>query len=92
MAPKKTPQPVVTKIREATEKAVRDKAVIEAIEKLGEEVRFLDRPELVKDWARESEEIKNILTELAKKSIKIGELRKPPEHHRERRKADDQSH
>ena len=69
---KKTHQPVVSKLREATGKVVRDKAVIEAIEKLGEEVRFMDRPELAKDWVRESEAIKGILTDLAKEGLGVG--------------------
>lgn len=57
VAPKKTPSPIVEKLREVTAKVVRDPTYIEAIRALGEEVRYMDGNELAKYWDQESEEI-----------------------------------
>jgi len=71
VAPKKTPAPIVEKLREATAKAAQDKAFVEAIEKLGGEVHFMNGPELEKYWEKETSEMAKLLGELHKEGVKI---------------------
>jgi tripartite-type tricarboxylate transporter receptor subunit TctC len=71
VAPKKTPAPIVEKLREATIKAAQDKAFVEAIEKLGGEVHFMNGPELEKYWVKETSEMAKLLGELHKEGVKI---------------------
>jgi tripartite-type tricarboxylate transporter receptor subunit TctC len=71
VAPKKTPVPIVEKLREVTAKVVKDPVYIEAVRALGEEVRSMDGHELAKYWDQESEEISKLLTQLAKEGLKI---------------------
>jgi tripartite-type tricarboxylate transporter receptor subunit TctC len=70
MAPKKTPQPIVDKLREVAKKVATDKAFIDLIEKPGDEVHFIAGEEFVKYWDRESEVIGKIQVELAKEAAK----------------------
>jgi tripartite-type tricarboxylate transporter receptor subunit TctC len=70
MAPKKTPQPIVDKLREVAKKVASDKAFIELIEKPGDEVHFITGEEFAKYWDRESEIIGKIQAELAKEAAK----------------------
>lgn len=70
MAPKKTPQPLVEKLREVAKKVVADKAFIEMIEKPGDEVHFLLGEELTKYWNVESEKIGKLMAELVKEAPK----------------------
>jgi tripartite-type tricarboxylate transporter receptor subunit TctC len=71
VAPKKTPAPIVEKLREATAKAAQDKAFVEAIEKLGGEVHFMNGPELEKYWEKETSEMAKLLGDLHKEGVKI---------------------
>jgi tripartite-type tricarboxylate transporter receptor subunit TctC len=66
-APIKTPKPVVEKLREAAKKVVADKAYIDMIENLGDEVRSMNGEELSKYWDAESERVANLFKELIKK-------------------------
>ena len=71
VAPRKTPAPVVEKLREVVAKATKDKTYIEAIETLGEEVRYMDGNELSKYWEKESVGITKLLGELVKEGLKV---------------------
>ena len=71
VAPKKTPAPVVEKLREMMAKAVKDKAFIEAIEKLGGEVHYMNGDALAKFWDQESNDHRKLLTEFEKEGLKI---------------------
>ena len=73
VAPKKTPAAVVEKLREMMDKAVKDKAFVEAIEKLGGEVHYLNGGELAKFWDQESNDHRKLLTEFEKEGLKIKE-------------------
>ena len=73
VAPKNTPPPIVERLRDATAKVVNDKAFVDAIEKLGGEVRFMNGPELAKYWDTESEDNIKILRELQKEGVKLGQ-------------------
>jgi tripartite-type tricarboxylate transporter receptor subunit TctC len=71
VAPKKTPAAIVEKLREASAKAAQDKAFVEAIEKLGGEVYFMNGPELEKYWEKETAEMAKLLGELHREGVKI---------------------
>jgi tripartite-type tricarboxylate transporter receptor subunit TctC len=73
VAPQKTPAAVVEKLREMMDKAVKDKAFVEAIEKLGGEVHYLNGGELAKFWDQESNDHRKLLTEFEKEGLKIKE-------------------
>jgi tripartite-type tricarboxylate transporter receptor subunit TctC len=70
MAPKKTPQPIVDKLREVAQKVCTDKAFIDLIEKPGDEVHLLIGDEFTKYWEVESQKIGKIQAELAKEAAK----------------------
>jgi tripartite-type tricarboxylate transporter receptor subunit TctC len=73
VAPKNTPLPIVEKLQDVTAKVAKDKAFIDAIEKLGDEVRFMSGPELSQYWDKESEENIKILRQLQTEGIRLGE-------------------
>ncbi len=73
VAPKKTPAPVVEKLRGMMDKAVKDKSFVEAIEKLGGEVHYMNGDELAKFWEQESKDHRKLLTEFEKEGLKIKE-------------------
>jgi tripartite-type tricarboxylate transporter receptor subunit TctC len=70
MAPKKTPQPIVDKLREVAKKVCADQSFIDLIEKPGDEVHLLMGDEFTKYWEVESEKIGKIQAELAKEAAK----------------------
>ena len=73
VAPQKTPAAVVEKLREMMDKAIKDKAFVEAIEKLGGEVHYLNGGQLAKFWEQESNDHRKLLTEFEKEGLKIKE-------------------
>ena len=73
VAPKKTPAPVVEKLRGMMDRAVKDKAFVDAIEKLGGEVHYMNGDELAKFWEQESGDHRKLLTEFEKEGLKIKE-------------------
>ena len=54
LAPKATPTPIVERLREVLSKAVVDKAVVNALETAGDEVRYMDGQQLAKFWEAET--------------------------------------
>jgi tripartite-type tricarboxylate transporter receptor subunit TctC len=73
VSPKNTPVPILEKLRDVTAKVAADKAFVDAIEKLGGEVRFMNGPELAKYWDKESEDNIQILKQLQKEGVKLGQ-------------------
>jgi tripartite-type tricarboxylate transporter receptor subunit TctC len=73
VSPKNTPAPILEKLRDVTAKVAADKAFVDAIEKLGGEVRFMNGPELAKYWDKESEDNIQILKQLQKEGVKLGQ-------------------
>jgi len=72
LAPKKTPAPIVAKLREVTAKVAREKPFIDAIEGQGDEVHTMTGDELAKHWARESETIARIYEQIKKEEKSSG--------------------
>ena len=66
LAPKKTPRPVVEKLKGILAKTVKDKSFIDAVEKTGEDPYYMDGDELSKYLEQESKLIAKIMTELPK--------------------------
>jgi tripartite-type tricarboxylate transporter receptor subunit TctC len=73
VAPKNTPAPILEKLRDVTAKVAVDKVFVDAIEKLGGEVRFMNGQELAKYWDKESEDNIQILKQLQKEGVKLGQ-------------------
>ena len=63
-APHKTPMPIVEKLREALKKAVEDKAFINLIEGVGEEISYMDSGEVSKFTESDKVMIKKIYSKL----------------------------
>jgi tripartite-type tricarboxylate transporter receptor subunit TctC len=70
LAPKKTPAPVVQKLRDVLGKVVKDKTFVDVVTGLGEEVNYLDGDGLTKYIEQESAQIGKIMTDLAKEESK----------------------
>ena len=66
MAPKGTPAPIVKRLREVLENAVKDKTFIDTIETAGEVVHYMNHEELAKFWDTESGKIAKIWAQLDK--------------------------
>ena len=64
LVPKKTPLPIVEKLREITGKVVKEKPFITAIETLGDEVRYMSGDEATKYWADESDRVAKMYEQL----------------------------
>ena len=71
LAPKKTPAPIVEKLRAVTANAAQDKAFVTAIEKMGTEVHYMSGPELDKFREKETEEMAKLLGDLHKEGLKV---------------------
>jgi tripartite-type tricarboxylate transporter receptor subunit TctC len=68
LVPKETAAPVVKKLREVLESAVKDKKFIDTIETAGEVVHYMNHEELTKFWENESGKIAKIWAQLPKES------------------------
>ena len=66
LAPKNTPAAIVAKLKEAIKKSVQEQAFIDAIEKPGDEVRYMTGEETGKFWEKEAEMTLKLLTQLIK--------------------------
>ena len=73
IAPKNIPAPILEKLRDVTAKVAADKAFVDAIEKLGGEVRFMNGPELTTYWETESDDNIKILKQLQQEGVKLGQ-------------------
>src|SRR6185295_19126387 len=52
--PKGTPAPIVAKLREAIKTAAHSKQFLDTLDKLGQDLAYMDRPEFEKFWADDS--------------------------------------
>jgi tripartite-type tricarboxylate transporter receptor subunit TctC len=68
LVPKDTPAPIVKKLREVLEIAVKDKKLIETIETAGETVHYMNHEGLAKFWDNESGQVAKIWSQLPKES------------------------
>ena len=68
MVPKGTPAPIVNKLREVLELAVKDKKMIDTIEAAGESVHYMNHAELSKFWDNESTKVAKIWAALPKEA------------------------
>ncbi len=68
LAPKKTPEDIVKKLRDVAEKVARDKEFGAPITKTGDEVYFMNGEELAKFWDREAAQVAKILQVMAKRA------------------------
>jgi tripartite-type tricarboxylate transporter receptor subunit TctC len=66
LVPKGTPAPIVKKLREVLESAVKDKTFIDTIETAGEVVHYMNHEELAKFWDSESAKIAKIWAKVSK--------------------------
>ena len=66
LVPKKTPMPIVAKLTEITEKVVKEKQFITAIETPGDEVHYMSGDEATKYWAKESEVVAKMYEQMRK--------------------------
>jgi tripartite-type tricarboxylate transporter receptor subunit TctC len=53
-APKGTPQPIITRLREGVDKAAHSKQFLDTLENLGQELAYMDQPEFAKFWATDA--------------------------------------
>lgn len=60
MAPKGTPEPVIKVLREAFKKICADKIYVTMLEKMGEEVKYMDGPEFEKFWTKSWKETQEL--------------------------------
>jgi tripartite-type tricarboxylate transporter receptor subunit TctC len=65
-APKGTPDPVVSKLREETRKAVATDQFKQAIANIGDEVAYLDQPEFAKFWETDAKRVENAIRQIGK--------------------------
>jgi len=70
LVPKGTPRPVIEKLAMAFKKMTEDKAVIQTIERSGDELDYLGPDEFSKMWRKEYEDQKEILKMLKSKKAK----------------------
>jgi len=68
LASKRTPEPVVERLREIVNKVANDKAFSDVLEKDGTEVRYMDHNELTKYWDLESERIGKVMKQMVKEA------------------------
>jgi tripartite-type tricarboxylate transporter receptor subunit TctC len=66
LAPKKTPDDIVKKLRDVAEKVAKDKEFGAPITKTGDDVYFMNGEELAKFWDRESVQVARVLQIMAK--------------------------
>ncbi|HSR10496.1 MAG TPA: tripartite tricarboxylate transporter substrate-binding protein, partial [Thermodesulfobacteriota bacterium] len=68
LAPKATPAPIVTKLREVLASAVKDPMFVSTIETAGEVVHYMNHEELSKYWDNETTRIRKIYAQLPKEA------------------------
>jgi tripartite-type tricarboxylate transporter receptor subunit TctC len=53
-APKGTPTPIINTLREGFKKAAHSKEFLDTLDKLGQELAYMDQPEFAAFWAVDS--------------------------------------
>jgi tripartite-type tricarboxylate transporter receptor subunit TctC len=70
LAPKKTPMDIVKKLREATDKLVKEPTFISTIEKTGDKMRYMNGEELTRFWDLESDKLAKVYALMPKEPNK----------------------
>jgi tripartite-type tricarboxylate transporter receptor subunit TctC len=65
-APKATPAPIVTRLREATRQAVATPQFQTAIKNIGDEVAYLDEPEFAKFWDEDAKRVESAVLSIGR--------------------------
>jgi tripartite-type tricarboxylate transporter receptor subunit TctC len=65
-APKGTPDPIVTKLREAIKAAAHSSEYLATLDKLGQELAYLDQPEFAKFWAADAKKMEEAINSIGR--------------------------
>jgi tripartite-type tricarboxylate transporter receptor subunit TctC len=65
-APKGTPDAVIAKLREAINTAAHSKEFLGTLDKLGQELAYLDQPELAKFWAADAKKTEDAINSIGR--------------------------
>jgi len=65
-APKGTPDPVITKLREAINTAAHSREFLGTLDKLGQELAYMDQPEFAKFWAADAKKMEDAINSIGR--------------------------
>jgi tripartite-type tricarboxylate transporter receptor subunit TctC len=65
-APKGTPDPIIAKLREATKTAAHSKEFLGTLDKLGQELAYMDQPEFAKFWAADAKIMEDAINSIGR--------------------------
>ena len=65
-APKGTPDPIIAKLREATKMAAHSKEFLGTLDKLGQELAYMDQPEFAKFWAADAKIMEDAINSIGR--------------------------
>lgn len=65
-APKGTPEPIVAKLREAIKTAVHSKEFLGTLDKLGQELAYMDQPEFASFWAADARKMEDAVNSIGR--------------------------
>jgi tripartite-type tricarboxylate transporter receptor subunit TctC len=65
-APKGTPDAIVTKLREATKTAAHSKEFLGTLDKLGQELAYMDQPEFASFWAADAKKMEDAIASIGR--------------------------
>ena len=65
-APKGTPDPVIAKLREAINTAAHSKEFLGTLDKLGQELAYMDQPEFAKFWAADAKKMEDAINSIGR--------------------------
>ena len=65
-APKGTPDPIINKLREAINTAAHSKEFLGTLDKLGQELAYMDQPEFAKFWAADAEKMEEAINSIGR--------------------------
>ena len=65
-APQGTPDPIIAKLREATNTAAHSKEFLGTLDKLGQELAYMDQPEFAKFWAADAKIMEDAINSIGR--------------------------
>jgi tripartite-type tricarboxylate transporter receptor subunit TctC len=65
-APKATPAPIITALRDASKKAAADAKFVEAMKNLGQDVAYLDQAEFKTFWDADAKRVEDAVRQIGK--------------------------
>ena len=65
-APKGTPEPIITTLRDASKKAAADEKFVQAMKNLGQDVAYLDQPEFKAFWDADARRVEDAVRTIGK--------------------------